>query len=56
MKHGNWVVQSGLYRAGNAAIAQLGQEGWIEQWVSSGSTRQFRITPAGSTALPARIR
>jgi hypothetical protein len=56
MKHGNWVVQSDLYPAGNATIANLVRKGWIEQGVNPRGARQFRITPAGRTALPAIIR
>jgi hypothetical protein len=56
MKHGNWVVQSDLYPAGNATIASLVKKDWIEQGVDPRGARQFRITQAGRTALAARIR
>jgi hypothetical protein len=56
MKHGNWIVQNDLYPAGKAMIANLVRKGWIEQGVNPRGARQFRITPAGRTALPARIR
>jgi hypothetical protein len=55
MKHENWVVRSDLYPAGKATIANLVRKGWIEQGVNPRGARQFRITPAGRAALPARI-
>jgi hypothetical protein len=56
MTHGNWVLQADLYPAGKATIASLVRKGWIEQGVNPRGARQFRITPAGRTALPAKIR
>jgi hypothetical protein len=56
MKQGSWVVRSDLYPAGNATIANLVRKRWIEQGVNPRGARQFRITPAGRTALAARIR
>jgi hypothetical protein len=56
MKHGSWVVRNDLYPAGNATIANLVRKRWIEQGVNPRGARQFRITPAGRTALAARIR
>ena len=56
MKHGNWVLQTDLYPAGKATIASLVRKGWIEQGVNPRGARQFRITSAGRTALPAKIR
>jgi hypothetical protein len=56
MKDDRWVVGNDLYPAGEGTIASLVRKGWIEQGVDPRGARQFRITPAGRTALPARIR
>jgi DNA-binding PadR family transcriptional regulator len=47
---------SDLYPTGKGTIANLAKKGWIEQGVNPRGARQFRITPAGRTALAARIR
>jgi DNA-binding PadR family transcriptional regulator len=56
MKYDRWIVGNDLYPAGKGTIASLVKKGWIEQRTGPSGAHQFRITPAGRTALHARIR
>jgi hypothetical protein len=56
MIRGNWAVPSDLYPAEKGTIASLVRKGWIERRVDPSGAEQFRITQAGRTALPAKIR
>jgi hypothetical protein len=56
MAHGNWVLLPDLYPAGKATIASLVGKAWIEQGINPKGARQFRISSAGRSALPAKIR
>jgi hypothetical protein len=56
MKYDRWIVGNDLYPAGKGTIASLVKKGWIEQRTGPSGAHQLRITPAGRTALHARIR
>ena len=51
MKHGNWILQKGVYPAGKLTIATLLRKDWIE----TSASKEFRITQAGREAMFAKI-